>query len=48
MRYDFALGDISKTVRSRDKVAETRLSRHLGDHVRRNYQLSAKLARQGK
>ena len=48
VRYDFALGDISKTVRSRDKVAETRLSRQLGDHIRRNYQLSAKLARQGK
>ena len=48
MRYDFALGDIGKTVRSRDKVAETRLSRQLGDHVRRNYQLSAKFARQGK
>lgn len=48
IRYDTALGDISKTLRSRDKVAETKLSRHLGDHVRRNYQFASKLARQGR
>jgi len=48
MRYDNALGDISKTLRSRDKVAETRLSRHLGDQMRRNYEFAAKFARKGK
>ncbi len=47
VRYDTALGSISQTLRSRDKVAETRLSRQLGNQVRGNYQLAAKLARQG-
>ncbi len=47
VRYDQALGSISATLRSRDKVAETRLSRELGEMTRRNYQLAAKLARQG-
>lgn len=47
MRYDEVLGGISTTLRSRDKVAETRLSRELGEQTRRNYQLAAKLARQG-
>lgn len=48
MRYDLAVGDISQTLRARDKVAETRLSRQLGDHVRQNYLLAAKLAQQGR
>jgi ABC-type Fe3+ transport system substrate-binding protein len=45
--YDQTLGGISATLRSRDKVAETQLSRELGAMVRRNYELAAKLARQG-
>ncbi|GEP42753.1 ABC transporter substrate-binding protein [Brevifollis gellanilyticus] len=48
VRYDLALGDISQILRSRNKVAETRLSRQLGSQVRRNYELAAKLARQGR
>lgn len=47
VRYDTTLGDINKTIRSRDKVAETQLARSLGDGFRRNYVLSAKLARLG-
>lgn len=48
MRYEVALGDISQTLRARNKVAETRLSRQLGAQVRQNYELAAKLARQGR
>lgn len=48
LRYETALGDISQTLRSRDKIAETRLSRQLGAQVRRNYELAAKLARRGR
>jgi len=47
IRYDTALGDINKVVRSRDKVAETRLARILGDNFRGNYKLAAKMARRG-
>lgn len=47
IRYDTALGDINKVVRSRDKVAETRLARSLGDGFRGNYKLAVKLARRG-
>ncbi len=47
VRYDTTLSDINKVIRSRDKVAETQLARQLGDAFRRNYLLSAKLARQG-
>ncbi|MCA1962888.1 MAG: extracellular solute-binding protein [Prosthecobacter sp.] len=47
VRYEEALGGISALLRSRDKVAETRLARELGEMTRRNYLLAAKLARQG-
>jgi iron(III) transport system substrate-binding protein len=47
VRYDTALGDISKVLRSRDKVAETQLARHLGDAFRRNYEQASQFARQG-
>lgn len=47
IRYDTATGDITKVVRSRDKVAETRLARTLGDSFRHNYLLAIRLARQG-
>ncbi len=46
--YEATLGEISRVVRSRDKVAETRLARQLGDAFRGNYILASKLARQGK
>ena len=47
IRYDLAIGDITKVVRSRDKVAETRLARTLGDSFRNNYEIAYDLARQG-
>lgn len=47
VHYDLALGEINRVVRSRDKVAETRLARDLGSVFRRNYELSARLARLG-
>ncbi|SKB03411.1 ABC-type Fe3+ transport system, substrate-binding protein [Prosthecobacter debontii] len=47
IRYDTATGDITKVVRSRDKVAETRLARTLGDGFRHNYLLAIRLARRG-
>lgn len=47
LRYDTVLDSVNRTVRSRDKVAETRLARQLGDSFRSNYQLATKLARQG-
>jgi iron(III) transport system substrate-binding protein len=47
IRYDLAVGDITKVVRSRDKVAETRLARTLGDTFRNNYELAYTLARKG-
>ncbi|MCX6855318.1 MAG: extracellular solute-binding protein [Verrucomicrobia bacterium] len=46
--YETTLGEISRVVRSRDKVAETRLARQLGDAFRGNYRLASELARQGK
>lgn len=46
--YDKALGDIAATLRTRDKIAETRLSRQLGGVFRNNYSTAAKLARQGR
>lgn len=45
--YEEALGNIASTLKTRDKIAETRLSRHLGGVFRNNYLLAAKLARQG-
>jgi iron(III) transport system substrate-binding protein len=45
--YDNALGGIAATLRTRDKIAETRLSRQLGSVFRNNYSTAAKLARQG-
>jgi hypothetical protein len=42
------LGEISRVIRSRDKVAETRLARQLGDTFRGHYILASQLARQGK
>jgi len=47
IRYDNAIGDITKVVRSRDKVAETRWARTLGENFRRNYTLAKNLARKG-
>lgn len=47
VHYDLALGEINSVVRSRDKVAETRLARDLGGVFRRNYKLAARLARKG-
>lgn len=47
VRYDIALDSINKIVRSRDKVAETRLARQLGDTFRGSYRLSQKLSEQG-
>lgn len=46
--YDEALGGIASTLRTRDKIAETRLSRRLGGVFRNNYSTAAKLARQGR
>lgn len=46
--YEATLGEISRVIRSRDKVAETRLARQLGDAFRGHYILASKLARQGK
>lgn len=40
--YDTALGSITKVVRSRDKIAETRLARELGAVFRQNYREAAK------
>lgn len=48
VRYDLATGDITRVVKSRNKVDETRLARTLGDCFRRNYRLAARLAKQGK
>lgn len=47
IRYDTAIGGITKVVRSRDKVAETRLARTLGGNFRHNYELARSLARKG-
>lgn len=47
VRYDTALGPITKVVRSRDKVAETRLARTLGEAFRHNYELARHLALKG-
>lgn len=47
VRYELALGEITKVVKSRDKVAETRLARALGENFRRNYTLARNLARKG-
>jgi ABC-type Fe3+ transport system substrate-binding protein len=46
--YEATLGEISRVLRSRDKVAETRLARQLGDAFRGHYILASKLALQGK
>jgi hypothetical protein len=48
LRYDTVVDAVNKTVRSRDKVAETRLARYLGDSFRGNYTLATKLATQGR
>jgi iron(III) transport system substrate-binding protein len=47
VRYETALGSITKVVRSRDKVAETRLARTLGEAFRNNYKLAHHLAGKG-
>ncbi|TDU63196.1 ABC-type Fe3+ transport system substrate-binding protein [Prosthecobacter fusiformis] len=47
VRYDTAIGSITQVVRSRDKVAETRLARTLGDAFRNNYELARHLAGKG-
>jgi ABC-type Fe3+ transport system substrate-binding protein len=44
VRYGIATDTISKTVNSRDKVAETRLARQLGDTFRKSYELARTLA----
>lgn len=47
VRYDTALDSITPVVRSRDKVAETRLARTLADGFRHNYELARQRARRG-
>ena len=42
--YDTTLNEISRVLRSRSKIAETRLARQLGDAFRGNYELAARLA----
>jgi iron(III) transport system substrate-binding protein len=46
--YDEATGAINAVVRSRDKVAETRLARELGEVFRANYRRAEQLARAGR
>jgi ABC-type Fe3+ transport system substrate-binding protein len=46
--YDEALGGIAATLKTRDKIAETRLSRQLGGVFRKNYLTAANLAREGR
>lgn len=46
--YDEATGAISAVVRSRDKIAETRLARELGEAFRANYRRAEALARAGR
>lgn len=46
--YDEATGAINAVVRSRDKIAETRLARELGEVFRANYRRAEALARAGR
>lgn len=46
--YDAATGAITSVVRSRDKIAETRLARELGEAFRANYRRAEALARAGR
>lgn len=46
--YDEATGVITAVVRSRDKIAETRLARELGEAFRANYRRAEGLARAGR
>ena len=46
--YDEATGAITTVVRSRDKIAETRLARELGEAFRANYRRAESLARAGR
>ncbi len=46
--YDEATGAITAVVRSRDKIAETRLARELGEAFRANYRRAEMLARAGR
>lgn len=46
--YDEATGAITAVVRSRDKIAETRLARELGEVFRANYRRAETLARAGR
>lgn len=46
--YDEATGGITAVVRSRDKIAETRLARELGEAFRANYRRAEGLARAGR
>ncbi len=47
IRYETALSDINKVVRSRNKVAETQLANSLSSAFRRNYQLATQFAQRG-
>lgn len=44
--YEDAMGRISKTLRSRNKIEETSLARELGDAFRHRYREAARLARE--
>jgi ABC-type Fe3+ transport system substrate-binding protein len=46
--YDAATGEISKVLRSNDKVQEVRLARQLSDAFRRQYELARTLAKEGR
>jgi hypothetical protein len=47
VQYDEAMGSIHAVVRSRDKIAETRLARELGGVFRGNYRRARQLAGAG-
>lgn len=47
VNYETAIGTISETLASRDKIRETRLARQLGNNIRRQYEHTIKLAKRG-
>lgn len=47
INYDTATGGLNKLLRSRDKVLEVREARRLTEAFRRQYEMSARFARQG-
>jgi iron(III) transport system substrate-binding protein len=47
IHFDNAAGGITQTITSRDKAQETRLARKLGESFRKQYRLTASLARRG-